>query len=315
MKVCISIDMDNYRDYQSLVDPGGEALDASFYREGVPRYLDALDEVGARATFFMIGRDGQDPENRRAVQRIVERGHEVGNHSYTHPYNFRHLSRTEKEGEIRQGEEAVADITGERPVGFRTPSGDVDRETLSILRERGYLYDSSVIPSPLMIWTFKLYGRLFVQQADYNLGHFWSVIAPPWPYLPARDKLHRPVEPRASEPPHLVEIPFSVLPLVRVPFYATLMRMFPLRVFDWAVRMHGERRPMLHMLFHLIDLVELEGTSLEEALRRTPGLGVPIGRRRAFVLHAFARMAAAGETVPLCELARDYLRQNGVVAG
>ena len=125
MKVCISIDMDNHRDYQSLVDPRGEALEVSFYREGVPRYLDALDEVGARATFFMVGRDGQDRENRRAVQRIVERGHEVGNHSYTHPYNFRHLSRTEKEGEIRQGEESVADITGERPVGFRTPSVDV----------------------------------------------------------------------------------------------------------------------------------------------------------------------------------------------
>lgn len=314
MKVCISIDMDNYRDYKSLVDTTDNDVDVSFYADAVPRFLDVLDRVGARATFFMIGRDGKEANNRAAVRRIVERGHEVGNHSYTHPYNFRHLSRARKETEIRQGEEAIADIVGERPVGFRTPSADVDLETFSILAERGYLYDSSVIPSPLLMWSFMLYSKLFVRRSDYNLGHFSSVFAPPWPYLPGARKVHRPADPREARPPHIVEIPFSVLPLIRVPFYATLLRLFPPRVFDWAVRMHGRKRPMLHMLFHLIDLFDLEGTPLERALRRTPGLGVPIDRRRAFVAHAFARMTAEGQGVTLREMARDFLDQNGLAA-
>lgn len=315
MKVCISIDMDNYADYQSLMDPGGDASDVSFYSDAVPRYLDALDEVGARATFFMIGRDGKRAEDRAALRSIAERGHEIGNHSYTHPYNFRHLPRPRKEAEIQQGDDAIADIIGERPVGFRTPSGDLDLETLSILRERGYLYDSSIIPSPLLMWAFKLYGRVFVRRADYNLGDFWAPFAPPRPYLPSARKLHRPAQPDEERPAHVIEIPISALPLLRVPFYATFLRMFPHRVFDWTVRAYGRKQPVLHMFFHLIDLCDLEGTCLERSLRSAPGLGVPVQRRRAFVAHAFAQLTAQGEAITLRALARDYLERNSLAPG
>jgi hypothetical protein len=315
MKVCISIDMDNYADYQSLVDPGGDDSGVSFYSDAVPRYLDALDEVGARATFFMVGRDGKREDNRAAVRSIAERGHEIGNHSYTHPYNFRHLPRPRKEAEIQQGDDAIADIIGERPVGFRTPSGDLDLETLSILWERDYLYESSVIPSPLLMWAFKLYGRVFVRRAEYNLGDFWTPFAPPWPYLPSARKLHRPAGPDEQRPAHVIEIPLSALPFLRVPFYATFLRMFPHRAFDWAVRAYGRKRPVLHMFFHLIDLFDLEGTSLGRSLRRAPGLGVPVERRRAFVAHAFARMTAQGKAITLSALARDYLESGGLAPG
>ena len=300
--------MDNVRDYQSLLAPGADASAANFIPELVPRFLDALDRVGARATFFLIGRDALDASNRAAVRSIAERGHEVGNHSFSHPYAFRHLDRAAKVEEIRAGEDAIADVLGERPVAFRTPSGDVDQETLSILREREYLYDSSVIPSPLMIWTFMLYGKLFIQREDYNLGEFWSVLAPPWPYVPSPGKLYRPADAGESAGPRtLVEIPFSALPGLRIPFYATLMRMLPPRAFDAAVRLHGTRRPILHMLFHLIDLYDMEGSPLGEAMRRAPGLSVPHSRRQAFVAHAFERMSRQGEAVALREVAQQFL--------
>ncbi len=298
--------MDNIQDYQSLLAPGAEASPGNFIPELVPRFLDELDRVGARATFFLIGRDAQDSANRSAVRAVAERGHEVGNHSFSHPYAFRHLDRAAKVEEIRSGEEAIADIIGERPVGFRTPSGDVDRETLEILREREYLYDSSVIPSPLMIWTFMLYGKLFIKRKDYNLGEFWSVLAPPGPYLPGRKKIYRDSAPGKADPLPLVEIPFSVLPVLRIPFYATLMRMLPRRVFDAAVWLHGNNRPALHMVFHLIDLHDMAGTPLGEAMGRAPGLGVSVERRRAFVAHAFERMSREGEAVPLRDMAREF---------
>lgn len=313
MQVLITVDMDNYQDYQSLADPEGGSLDVSFY-QAVPRFLEILDRLDARATFFMIGRDAALPENRVAVKQIAEAGHEVANHSYSHPYNFHDLPRSQKEEEIRQGEETIADLIGRPPRGFRTPSGDVDLETLEILGERGYLYDSSVIPSPLFVWSFMLYGKLFVRHQEYNLGRFWSVLAPPWPYLPSREKLHIPADPAVANGRALVEFPFSALPLVRVPFYATLFRMFHHRVFDAAVRLHGSRRPTLHMLFHLIDLFDLDGTPLETALGRMPGVGVPIERRRAFVEYAFARMAREGDAVTLEEAALDYLERNRLPA-
>jgi hypothetical protein len=68
------------------------------------------------------------------------------------------------------------------------------------------------------------------------------------------------------------------------------------------------------MLFHLIDLFDLDGTPLSDALARTPGLGVSTERRRAFVEYAFARMAREGEAVTLEEAALDFLARNQVAA-
>jgi len=309
MKTCITIDMDNYEDYRSLIDPDGDAAGQSFHA-AVPRFLDALDRAGARATFFMIGRDASIPDYRAAVREIAARGHEVGNHSQTHPYNFAQLDRAQKEAEIAGCEQAIVDILGDRPVGFRTPSGDVDRETQEILVERGYLYDASLIPSPLM-WIFMLYGKLFVKRENYQLGRLRYALAPPRPYLPRRDKLYRPLSPASSEAPHLVEIPTTVVRWLGMPFYATLLRMLGPWSFDLLARLHGRRHP-LTMLLHLIDLVDHGDSSLGTALARTPGLSVSIEKREDFVDHVFARLADIGESVPLRELAADYLERNGL---
>lgn len=306
MKVCVTIDMDNYRDYRSLVDPTGDASERSFYLDAVPRFLDLLDAHRIRATFFMIGRDSKPSPHRHLVREIAARRHEIGNHSYTHPYNFRKLSRREKVAEIEQGEAAISDIVGVRPVGFRTPSCDVDAETLALLAERGYLYDSSVFPSPLM-WAFMIYGKLFVHRGDYQLGHAASVFAPPQPYLPSADRVYRPRGPAGENGPPIVEIPVSVVPVLRVPFYTTLLRLFGPRGFDLCVRAYGRRRPLLHVLFHLIELANLRGTSLERALDRAPGLGQSQKRRERFVEHALGALARVGEAVPMENVARLVL--------
>ena len=155
LRVCISIDLDNYQDYQSLVDTRSEKSVPTFYTEAVPRFLDLFDESNVKATFFAIGRDLGRAENRRVLQEVAARGHEVGNHSFSHPYNFRELSREQKAREIDEGHAAIADVLGTGPVGFRTPSCEIDLEILELLRERDYLYDSSVFPSPLM-WLFMI---------------------------------------------------------------------------------------------------------------------------------------------------------------
>ncbi len=309
-QVCVTIDMDNYQDYRSLVDRDGTDVAHSFYLDAVPRFLDLLDRFGMRATFFVIGRDAALPAHRPLVREIVARGHEVGNHSYTHPYNFRQLDRAAKEAEIAGGETAIADVIGERPLGFRTPSCDVDAETLAVLAERGYLYDSSVFPSPIM-WAFMLYGKLFVQRGDYQHGHLASVFAPGTPYLPAVDRIHRPRDPRTVRPPYVLEIPFSIVPGLRIPFYSTMLRLLGPRGFDLCVRAHGRRRP-LNVLFHLIEIVDLGTTSLGKAFARTPGLGVPFGRRERYLAGAIESLARAGAGVTMREVARGYLAEHGL---
>jgi peptidoglycan/xylan/chitin deacetylase (PgdA/CDA1 family) len=306
MKVCITIDMDNYREYRSLVDPSGDGAGPSFYLDAVPRFLDLFDRHGARATFFMIGQDGDRTDHRRLVREIAARGHEVANHSFTHPYNFRRLSRAEKEREISRAEATITDIVGVRPVGFRTPSCDVDGETLGLLQERGYLYDSSIFPSPFM-WAFMVYGKLFVRHKDYQLGHPLAPLAPRRPYVPSLDRVHRPRQLTGGREPRILEIPFSVAPVLPVPFYSTLLRRFGCKGFSLLLRAYGRRQPVLHILFHLIELADFGDTSLGRAFARTPGLAVPFAERQRFISHAIGALTQSGETVTLRDLAESLL--------
>jgi peptidoglycan/xylan/chitin deacetylase (PgdA/CDA1 family) len=304
LKVCISIDMDNHQEYRSLIDPEG-AGGHSFYRDALPRFLEVLDRHRVHATFFMIGRDGLVPEHREVAREVVRRGHEVGNHSHTHPYNFASLTREQKLAEITNAEEAIADATGERPRGFRTPSCDVDDETVELLAERGYVYDASTFPSPLML-LFMLYGKLFVKHESYQLGPMATMLAPRDPYHPSRERFYRPWRPGQLPGPPIVEMPLSVVPILRIPFYATLLRLLGPGLFRRCVRLYGRRRPMLQMAFHLMDLVDLSGTSLGQAVSQSPGLAVPFERRERFVDAAIEALSRTGESATLREIAREH---------
>jgi hypothetical protein len=303
--------MDNYPDYQRLVDPDGDPDGSSFYDGAIPRFLELFDRCGIRATFFMIGRDAGSEPNRKRVREIVACGHEIGNHSHSHPYNFRSLARARKIAEIENAEAAIADVAGVRPVGFRTPSLDVDPETLELLAERGYLYDSSVCPGPFM-WLFMLYGKLFVRHADYQLGSVVTPFAPSRPYVPSAEKLHRRADPAGSGVSSLVEIPLSLVPATGIPFYGTLMRMLGPRAFDLCLWAFGRRRSVLHYLLHLLDLVQLDGSSLDGMIRSSPGLGLPFERRRAFTAHVMEKLSQVGESVPMREMAADYRAERGM---
>ena len=85
--------------------------------EGV---LDVLSRHGLCATFFMVGRQVERyPETAR---RVVRGGHEIGNHSYSHPlYLYRSPRRTRLE--LQRAQQVIADLTGVRPRLARPPCG------------------------------------------------------------------------------------------------------------------------------------------------------------------------------------------------
>jgi len=310
VKVCISIDLDNYQDYQSLVDVELDGSPPSFFRDAVPRFLDTFDRRGIKATFFLIGRDAAVAENRDRVREIASRGHEVGNHSYTHPYNFRALTREQKVREITDCESALSDVLGERPVGFRTPSCEVDLELLEILVERGYLYDSSVFPTPVM-WAFMVYGMLFIKHEEYQLGDPMVAFAPTEPYVPSASAVHR--RARNDDRLSIVELPFSTITPLRVPFYSTLLRTFGPRVLDRLILRYARTdRRVLHALFHQIEFADFRGTALEVAMGKTPALGIPFEKRKAFLEHAMESLSSAGECVTLRDCAREEFVRLGL---
>jgi polysaccharide deacetylase family protein (PEP-CTERM system associated) len=102
-----------------------------------------LDEIGARATFFMLGMTiRRYPE---IAQEIGRRGDEVACHGYGHRVVYRQ-SPDEFRRDVVSSMELIEGLAGRRPVGYRAPLFSLNRDTvwaLETLAELGFRYDSS----------------------------------------------------------------------------------------------------------------------------------------------------------------------------
>jgi hypothetical protein len=144
--------------------PDGDSFENDIvYERGVERLLQLFDGMKIRATFFIVGRDLELPAKRDAVARIAAAGHEIANHSYTHPLNLESLPLETIRDEIRRTNDAVESATGKRPAGFRAPGYGVGPRTLEACIGEGMLYDGSRLPTrwgPVLRW---LAGRLRIR--------------------------------------------------------------------------------------------------------------------------------------------------------
>lgn len=111
------------------------SFDAAWGDEYTEDILETLDKYDVKTTFFLVGFWVDEfPEH---VKEIVKRGHEVGNHSTTHP-NMTELSIEEMEEEINTTGDKIQELTKVKPNLFRPPFGDYDDRVINTLRENGY---------------------------------------------------------------------------------------------------------------------------------------------------------------------------------
>ena len=96
--------------------------------------LDVLDQYGAKATFFLIGSKVSSQAN--VVRSIHARGHQLGNHSWSHP-ELPKLPVDQIAGEIDRTNDAIKQATGVTPAIMRPPYGAVNGVVLEQLRLRG----------------------------------------------------------------------------------------------------------------------------------------------------------------------------------
>jgi polysaccharide deacetylase family protein (PEP-CTERM system associated) len=112
------------------------------------RLLDMLDEVGVRATFFVVGNIADAyPE---LVREVVGRGHEIGSHTHSHELIFR-MEPAAFKADMERSLAGLQDLTGQPILGFRAPEFSVSHLRhwcFEILAELGFRYDSSVFPLP-----------------------------------------------------------------------------------------------------------------------------------------------------------------------
>jgi len=98
------------------------------------RILDVLREHKVTASFFMIGRQVETFPG--IAQRVLAEGHEVGNHSYSHPIYLYHRSRQTRQ-ELERAQAVISDTTGMRPRFARPPCGVRTRAYFAATRSLG----------------------------------------------------------------------------------------------------------------------------------------------------------------------------------
>lgn len=95
--------------------------------------LDLLAQYNAKATFFVIGESAEKlPE---LILRIGQEGHEIANHTYTHPYK---ITPEKLEEELKKTNEIIHDITGTYPLYYRPVGGTYNDRIINTAVENGY---------------------------------------------------------------------------------------------------------------------------------------------------------------------------------
>lgn len=117
--------------FRAPADAIALTFDDGPHPERTPKVLDLLAGAGMTATFFLVGQNAaRHPD---VVRRIAAAGHEIGNHSWSHPWMPR-LSARRIESELVRCQEALAGITGQVPRVVRPPYGSRDFRFYRIAR-------------------------------------------------------------------------------------------------------------------------------------------------------------------------------------
>ncbi|HUZ61938.1 MAG TPA: polysaccharide deacetylase family protein [Hanamia sp.] len=214
----ISLDLDNQWTYMKIHGDEGWDKYPSYFSIFVPHILDILDELDLKITFFIVGKDTETEENRKYLRMITERGHEVGNHSYHHESWLQTYSYEKIEKEIREAEEAIERVTGQRTTGFRGPGFSWSKDLLKVLESRGYQFDASTLPTylgPLARMYYFKKSDLSKEEKKARKELFGK-------FSEGFRKL-KPYKWDLGEGKSITEIPVTTMPVFKLPFHLSYL--------------------------------------------------------------------------------------------
>lgn len=198
--------------------------DDPLFETGFHRMLELFQRNRILATLFTIAHSLDDPRKRELLEAAVKQGHELASHTVTHAYP-RLIDPQQKRFEIAESRERLEKLPGVRIRGFRAPGYQIDRESIDLLANYGYEWDSSAFPTKVFA------GRLNV----------------------AIDGLSAPDRIFGNR---IMEIPLPDHRPSPIPFSPSYSLLFGLPYFRWGLnRAHRTGTPLV-LLFHLTDLAD-----------------------------------------------------------
>jgi len=279
VRCAVSIDLDGIACYyriHGLGTPPPE-LEHAIHERALPRAAALFARHGIHVTWFTVGRDvdatlgAAHAANAERLAALAKAGDELGNHSYSHPYELARMPRAEVEHEITACHEVLKRLAIVR--GFRAPGYDLSPVMLDVLARLGYRYDSSVFPSPAY-YAAKAAVMTVLAAVGRPSGAVMTnprlLAAPPQPYRPAMDAPWR----RGQAP--LVELPIATTPWLRVHAIGTSLLVAPRWVRDRLVAAMAGRE-FWNLELHGIDFADAEKDGIPgELVDRQPDLRIAV---------------------------------------
>jgi len=262
----ISIDVDSLSSIykgQGCVRAGGYTF--AEFRTGLENLSNFFSKYSIHTTMFMVGNDFLYEKNHPAIKEITTNGHEIANHSMTHPQGFRWLPEEEKEKELTAMSNICQEVTGKRPIGFRSPGWNIDYATLPVLNKLEFMYDSSIFPTSLMpLMKFAHWSSMSKQkkQDRTTMGQTSYMFSPLSPYHVSNNSLGK----RGDN--SLIEFPISVSPYLRIPFFATLLLFTGISFYKKLFQSILAAGLPVHFQMHLSDFIDY---SIPELKDQMPG--------------------------------------------
>lgn len=135
-------------------------------RVAVPRIVEIWKHFGIRQTMFVPGWCIETyPE---AIELLLRDGHELAHHGWLHE-RPNQLSPDDEERVLRKGMEVIERVSGQKPAGYRCPSGAYSEHTLDLLIENGFRYDASLGGDDVPYLVEGKAGRLVELPSDHSL--------------------------------------------------------------------------------------------------------------------------------------------------
>ncbi len=120
-----------------------DSQNGNIYDEAVQNFEEIFLRYGAKAKFFVVGKDLSNLKNRRVVERI-SKNYEIGNHTHNHLSNFGRISLKEAIEEIRFAHNSIKSVTGLKVDSFKSPGYSFRTDIHDFLVfELGYKFDCS----------------------------------------------------------------------------------------------------------------------------------------------------------------------------
>ena len=299
----VSLDLDDKWSYMKVHGDAGWETFPSYLDIVLPITLDVLDRLEIKITFFIVGQDAAIEKNHKILKTIVERGHEVANHSFHHESWLKTYSKEKITEEISIAEDAILKATGKRTNMFRGPGFSWSNDLLEVLEERNYLFDASILPtyiSPLMRQYYFWKSKLSKEEKKSRKELFGSFKEGFYPLKPFKwqFKSHK----------HLLEIPVTTMPIFKLPFHQSyliyisslskrLMKMY----LSFSILLCKLTKTPPSYLLHPLDLI---GSDDAPELAFFPGMNIQSDKKIEIFEMALKKLKNHFELLPMGEFAK-----------